>query len=865
MTLGPPGGRARMGATAGLELLRSAFSVEALPLNLLALLVGRATVLQAISPFGLALFAAVLHQAPRRGTGVALAAAAGILSTGAVEGCLAFVIAAAGLGLLLLAFDRPSRVRGPLTLAALAFTVTVGVGLGRALLLAPTPYRLLMAFFGGLLTFVLTLVYLTALPAFLSARRPASLGPEQAIAVAIAVATAMAGLSGIGYAGLRATGVMSGILLLVAAAVAGGGVGAAVGTVSGVVIALCGSGGLSSVGIGALAGLLGGSFREFGRLGIAAGAVCGTLLLSPLIEEAHFLQGVVLEASLAGGIFLLVPERFLARLREAFRAADSGSPDAAAAFAREHVGKRLVDLSLVFGQLAATLNELSAASTQSGPSRGTAGLPVSSSPVRPDAAGDEAVRAPGGSPFRVTPLPAVIRAGVALPLAGSSSSTTHMAAELAQAACRVCQTCRLFRTCWKGDLERARAMLAGLLQVTGERGQLETQDIPTQLRRRCIHLGEMVTTLNFLHEIAALNRHWRKKLDDSRGVVCHQLGGLAQVLRQLGDGLTIEAAADTEAVESLVAELDRAGFDAREVSASRIPDGQVEFQIAARTCESGDACRALALPAASLIAGKTLTVLDVQCGLAAGLDECSFRLAVPRQLNYKLGVSQARKSPSSVSGDSYVIRELPGNRLAVVLSDGMGAGPRAAEESRTTIKMLEELLRLGFDTEMAVRTINSMLLLRSSHERFATLDLLTVDLHDGQARFVKVGAPPSLVRRGREVTAIQAPNLPLGVLAEVGAQGHVVSLGPGDLVILTTDGLFGGSGPEDTWITGFLRNLGPGDPQEVADALVEAVVSLSGSRLPAVAGGLAGSASGYRLLRDDVTVIALRLSPPEEV
>lgn len=823
---GPPGGRAHAGATAGLELLRGALSLEAMPLNLLALLIGRATVLQAISPFGLALFAAVLVLAPRRGVGVALSAAAGILSTGAVDGCLEFAVAAAGLGLLLLAFDRQSRARGTLTLAALAFTVTLGVGVAKAILIDPTPYRFLMAFFGGLLTFVLTLVYLTALPPLLSARRPLALGAEQAIAVAIAVATAMAGLSGVGYAGLRATGVAGGLLVLVAAAVAGGGVGAAVGTVSGVVIALCGAGGLSSVGLGALAGFLAGSFRDFGKLGIAAGAVFGTLLLSPLIEEAHFLQGVILESTLAAGLFLIIPERILAPLKDALRATAPGGSSTAVASAHEHAGKRLVDLSLVFGQLAATLKELSAT-------------------------------APGGPAPTTTSTTASPQDELVAP-------AQPLAEGLAQAACRVCQTCRLFRTCWKGDLDRTRATLSGLLEMTAECGQLESQDVPTSIRRRCVHLGELVTTMNFLHEIAALNRHWRKKLDDSRGVVCHQLDGLAQILRQLGEGLTTEAASDTQAVESLVQELDQAGFGVREVSASRVPDGQAEFHITAETCDTGDACRAVALPVASALAGEALIITDLCCGLAAGRDECSFRLTVPRQFDYKMGVTQARKSPTGVSGDSYMIRELPGNRLAAVLSDGTGAGPRAAEESRTTIKMLEELLRLGFNTEMAVRTINSMLLLRSVHERFATLDLLTVDLHDGQARFVKVGAPPSFVRRGREVSVVHSANLPLGVLAEVSAQGHIVPLRPGDLVVLTTDGLFAGSGPEDSWITGFLRDMGEAGPQEVTDALVEAAVSLSASRLPAVAGGVPGF-SGYRLLRDDVTVIALRLSPPEGV
>ncbi len=847
--------------------------MEALPLNLLAFMVGRATVLQSISPFGVAFFAAVLALYPKRGIGAALAVAAGIASAGALEGCLEYAGAAAGLAALYLAFERQGRAKGTATWAALAFTVTVVAGATKALLLDPTPYRFLMAFFAGLLAFVITVVYMTALPSLAAARRAIALGPEQLIALAITAATALAGLGEIGYGGIRLSGVAGGLLVLVSASVAGGGVGAAVGTVTGMVAALCGAGGLSSVGLAALSGLLAGSFREFGKLGTAAGFFFGALLLSPLVEEAHFLQAVVLESAIAAGIFLIVPERFWDPLRGALRSSGPGATVVAAeTTARENVGKRLTDLGLVFGQLSATLRELSA----------TASPPVqpAPAPAPAGAARPQALQPAAAPPSGVQPSPILLLTTLApVNISATGQALTPLPPPppdgLAEAACRVCQTCRLFKACWKSDPGRARDALASLLEVTSERGLLETRDVPAHLRRRCVHLGELVTTVNFLHEISALNRHWRKKLDDSRGLVSQQLDGLAHILRQLGQGLTTEAADDAGAVEDFVRNLDEAGFPVREVSGDRVPGGQIEFTVKADVCATGDACREMALPAATAAVGGDFVVTSPSCGLAAGHEDCAFRLTAPRQLDFRMGVTQARKSSSGISGDSYLIRELPGNRLAAVLSDGTGAGPRAAEESQTTLRMLEELLRLGFSTEMAVKTINSMLLLRSTTERFATLDLLTVDLHGGQARFVKVGAPPSYIRRGHEVSVIHSANLPLGVLPDLSTEGHALTLRSGDLVVLATDGLITsptprpagvmGSqapGPEDNWIVGFLRELGDLTPQEISDQLVQAAVSLNSSRLPAVAGGVPGF-SGHRALRDDITVMALRFGPSE--
>lgn len=816
---GPPRLTARL-ARGCADALAGVFELEAVPLVLLAFLIGRATVLQSITPFGLALFAAVISLGPRRGLAVALAAAGGTLSVGAAEPALEFLGAAAGLGLLVAAFTRQGRAPGSVTLAALTFTVTVVAGAVAAAISDPTPYQFLMAFFSALISFALTLVYLAALPPIIAHRRPVALGPDQVAAVAIAVATAVAGLVGLDFGGLRLAGLASGVLVLLGAGIGGAGVGAMTGTVTGVVSALCQAGGLPGVALQAFGGLLGGSFRDFGRAGTAVGYFLGVLLLSPLVDGAVYLRGVVIESALAAIIMILIPGRWLSGLRSAIETVASGlSPGTFDRMAHEQMGRRLADLGEVFGQLATTLREVSA----------SAG------------------------------------AGIASP-----TSEAALPSGLAEAACRVCQSCRLFRTCWHGDLGRTRDAMTSLLEVTTERGQLEARDIPVHLRRRCVHLGELVTTMNFLYEISALNRHWRKRLDESRTVVHKQLDGISAILRSLGERLEHEVTGDAETAAELCGRLRRAGFPALAVTVEPVADGKSEYVVRADTCVSADACREQALAVASSLLGQPLVVGDVECGLADGSPECSFRLAIPRRLDFRVGVAQARKAPGGVSGDSYLIRELPGSRLAVVLSDGTGAGPRAASESQATVHMLEELFKMGFETDMTVRTVNSMLLLRSANERFSTLDLLTVDLHDGQGRFIKVGAPPSYLRRGREVSVIHSANLPLGVLPEVSTEGHLCTFRAGDLIVLATDGLLSAapdrSGPGargDSWVVELLRDVGEASPQEVADALVEASMSLSQKRLPAVAGGPVSYPLSRGGLSDDITIMALRFSPRE--
>jgi len=413
-----PGPAAGLGAAARTFLLsfKRALSVRTLPLAALAFLVGRATVLQTMSPFGLALFAAVLALGPPRArAGLAAGAAAlGILSTGAADRCLEFAGAALGLAVLTVAFERQARAKTALTPAALAFTVTVLAGTTRAVLVDPTPYQFLMVFFSALLTFILTLVYSAALPPIVHFRRARVAGPEEVIAVAVAGATALAGLSGLTWAGVKPSGVISGLVILTAAVAGGGGVGAVVGTVSGIITALCGAGGLSLVGLQAFSGLVAGSFREFGKKAGAAGYFFGLLLVTPLLDEGGLLRGLILEGAFSA----------LGRIRAALedhRKVEAGTfPDPPS---HERMGRKLIDLGQVFEQLAAALKEVGVTAPAA---------PAPSGPADPSAA--------AGGPSRAARLSRVwprLPAGCARP-AASSDPAGRVTSTAPEGPCRVC-------------------------------------------------------------------------------------------------------------------------------------------------------------------------------------------------------------------------------------------------------------------------------------------------------------------------------------------------------------------------------------------------------------------------------------------
>ncbi|HWJ02461.1 MAG TPA: hypothetical protein VNU93_02205, partial [Verrucomicrobiae bacterium] len=76
-----------------------------------------------------------------------------------------------------------------------------------------------------------------------------------------------------------------------------------------------------------------------------------------------------------------------------------------------------------------------------------------------------------------------------------------------------------------------------------------------------------------------------------------------------------------------------------------------------------------------------------------------------------IGVATLPKTGNSVCGDGYASIAIGDDKHALILSDGMGVGEKAAKESSAALSLLEQLLRTGFDGESAIKTLNSILVL----------------------------------------------------------------------------------------------------------------------------------------------------------
>ena len=210
-------------------------------------------------------------------------------------------------------------------------------------------------------------------------------------------------------------------------------------------------------------------------------------------------------------------------------------------------------------------------------------------------------------------------------------------------------------------------------------------------------------------------------------------------------------------------------------------------------------------------------------------------------LSLEIGAALRSRSGEEVTGDSYVSRALPGGRHMLALSDGMGSGVNAMQESRAALEMTVESLRAGYTQAQALSVVNALMLMCTGREMYATMDLCLVDLHSGEAAFEKMGACASYVVRSGEVRTVQAQTLPVGVLPDAQPGSMRMTLACGDVVVMLSDGV--------------LESYPGGE-----EALQEAIAKLCRLHPQAVGERLIEQCLLHSEARDDMSVLCMRVS-----
>ena len=195
-------------------------------------------------------------------------------------------------------------------------------------------------------------------------------------------------------------------------------------------------------------------------------------------------------------------------------------------------------------------------------------------------------------------------------------------------------------------------------------------------------------------------------------------------------------------------------------------------------------------------------------------------------------IGLASRSSSQTNGDCCVWFPGTGNDYYVLLCDGMGTGDDAARESMAAAELLKTMLTAGFPPEYALRSLNSLSILRN-FGGCATVDLLALRLDTGKGMLYKWGAAASYLMTAGQYKKIGTAGPPPGLSQSCRETVDRLSLSRGELLILLSDGVC-----EEGLLNG-ARTTPSLSPGEMAQAILE-------QEIP---GG------------DDATAVVIRLEP----
>ena len=382
----------------------------------------------------------------------------------------------------------------------------------------------------------------------------------------------------------------------------------------------------------------------------------------------------------------------------------------------------------------------------------------------------------------------------------------------AQAAASVCMDCSLRKMCWRDPRLAAQAVSA-MLQAheRGERIRIRRPFDPS-----CKHMPQMAAAAWQAQNQYLVQSALRQQTARQYQFVNRQLVGICDVIETLAQRVSEECWLDEDLERGVAQSLDRHGIRVFGVDAS-FPHGKLRLDVrvsATYVDQPLPVCEAV-----RAAIRRPVSVLSARKEGRQGL----LVLEEAQPLRAVMGTASAPISRSGVSGDSTGERRLPMGRVLYAISDGMGAGESARSESQAAIRLLFDLYDSGFSRDVALESVNRLLLKREQ-DMYATLDALYLNLRSGQAEFIKCGAPPTFVYRADCLHTVAAEALPAGIVDEATPAIQRARIRKNDAIIMFSDGALDALGERTQQAICDALDDVP-DSQTAADRLLEAALA----------------------------------------
>lgn len=361
-------------------------------------------------------------------------------------------------------------------------------------------------------------------------------------------------------------------------------------------------------------------------------------------------------------------------------------------------------------------------------------------------------------------------------------------------------------------------------------------------------MKDMIDVINKSYKLSKINFVWKKKLDEKNKSMSVQLQGVSEVISDLADDIRDSKNEKyTDKKELIRKILMQKGIVVSDIKIKKNDSDRTIVTIYTKDCDENIENMAKKIGRVlTKVLQEKMTLQKKKSSLKPDNDSLVFSFISSDLYNLNVGIARAKKYDSPVSGDTSLQTKLNDGKYLLAISDGMGSGPEARKSSKIAIKMLERMLTSGFKKDVSIKMINSTLSANNDEDMYATLDILILDLYQGNIEFIKNGACPTYIKRNKEVELVNSISLPTGIVNDIDLVVYDKDIKDGDIIVMCSDGIVESNTEylhKELWLKYFLEELQTDDVQQIADLIISEAID-----------------NDYGKEKDDMTVIVAKVS-----
>ena len=365
-------------------------------------------------------------------------------------------------------------------------------------------------------------------------------------------------------------------------------------------------------------------------------------------------------------------------------------------------------------------------------------------------------------------------------------------------------------------------------------------------------IKKIVNVINHTFEVGKINYLWEQKIKDNKKTISNQLNGVSEVISSVASDINEEHLNKKKFQkerQEIINLCKNKNIILEDINIKQENNNKYIINIYMDTCKK-DKIQQCPISKIEKILSQVLNdniiISKEQCAMKQDEKICKQIYRSKDRYALRIGIAKKRKNGMSVSGDTSLHTRLEDGKYLIAISDGMGSGLEASKSSKIAIKMLDRLLKTGFDKDASIKLMNQSLCLNTEDEMYATLDVMILDLFTGNVEFIKNGACPTFFKENKTVELVKSISLPAGILDSIDLVTYDRDLNDNEIFVMCSDGILEANTDfknKELWVKNILEQIETDDVQKIADIILKEAIDC-----------------GYGIAKDDMTIFVGKIN-----